>query len=367
MTKDTSLAPLTTLGVGGDADRLLKLSNETELIEALQDAETQNVRTYILGGGSNIVFDDGGFEGWVLRPEQCALRFDAHGEDVKVYAEAGLPWDALVHACVEQGLAGVEAMSGIPGHVGAAPIQNIGAYGQELSNSLTSVRAYDRANKKIVQLSNDACQFEYRSSIFKRHGAGAYVILSVELTLRLSTGELPLRYHDLHQYFDGDTAPSVKALRDAVLAIRRSKGMVYSPDDPDSHSVGSFFLNPVVDADQRQELQAKAAAKGWTLPSYPQADGRHKVSAAWLIERAGVQRGERLGSAGISSKHVLALMNPGRATSADIRALARHVQERVAQAWGISLTPEVRILSSTGLDPSFYPAPLERSCPPTLR
>lgn len=351
----TPLARFSTLGVGGPAQRFVRAPSEDALLATLAQAVQAGAAVFILGGGSNVVFHDEGFDGWVIQPSSTRLSFHEEGEDVFVRADAGVVWDTLVQQTVARGLAGIEAMSGIPGHVGAAPIQNIGAYGQELSHTLTQVRAYDRRAGDVITLRNEDCDFAYRDSRFKRAGADAYVILEVELRLRRPKGPLPLRYGDLRQHFGGETAPNVAQLRDAVLSIRAQKGMVYSPGDVDSHSVGSFFMNPVLDAAAAEQLKAKAQAAGLDgLPCYEQPDGRYKLSAAWLIERAGVSRGFRLGSAGISSKHVLALMNPGHATAADLRRLARHVQAAVWSQWGVWLTPEVRIMQRAGLDASFY-------------
>lgn len=351
------LSAWSTLGVGGPAQRLFQPRDEATLIELLERADREAARVLILGGGSNIVFDDAGFDGWVIQPALTSLAFEEQSpHTVHVYASAGLAWDSVVAAAVERELSGIEAMSGIPGTVGAAPIQNIGAYGQELSNTLLSVRTFDRYTQNIIEFSAKQCAFSYRNSLFKRRGDSRYVVLGVALALSRSDAPIPLRYKDLKAFFDDDHASTPAEVRRAVLAIRAKKGMVYDPNQRDSHSVGSFFMNPIVDAEVYRALASKAGALGHgQMPHYKQADGREKLSAAWLISRAGIERGLRLGSAGVSSRHVLAIMNPGEATAKDVRALARHIQSTVQDYWGVALQPEVRIMTATGLDPTFYP------------
>lgn len=361
------LSNYATLGVGGPAQALFEPADENALIDVLTRADETAARVLILGGGSNIVFDDAGFDGWVIRPTLTACAFIEQTSNtadrsknaprtVDVRAGAGLPWDTLVAAAVEQELSGIEAMSGIPGNVGAAPIQNIGAYGQELADTLLSVRTFDRETRNIVEFSSDQCAFSYRNSYFKRRGDSRYVMLSVDLRLTRCSAPIALRYKDLREYFDSEYAPTPSKVREAVLAIRAKKGMVYDPEVRDSHSVGSFFMNPVVDAKTFRALASKADAYGRAqMPHYAQEDGREKLSAAWLISHAGIERGMRWGSAGVSSRHVLAIMNPGEATAADVRALARHIQGRVMEHWGIALQPEARVMTPTGIDPSFYP------------
>lgn len=348
-----------TLGVGGPARAFYAPTSEEDLIALLERAEQQQQRVWIHGGGSNIVYHDDGWDGWVLHPALHHLRFSSPRPDrLTVRAGAGVVWDDLVRASTEHHAAGIEAMSGIPGHVGAAPIQNIGAYGQELSHTLTSVRTYDRENKKIVVFSNADCGFAYRTSRFKREGHQRHVLLDVTLELERRTGPIPLRYGDLRTYFQSDQAPDVQSVRQAVLEIRRRKGMVYDASMVDSHSVGSFFMNPVVDAATRSLLLSKAEAmQCGQMPQYPQDDGRWKLSAAWLISHAGVERGTEHGGARISSRHVLAIVNGGNATAAEVRALARHVQNQVHEVWGVWLVPEARIMTPTGVDDSWAHPP----------
>lgn len=350
------LAAYCTLGVGGPAKRFSSPTSSADLVYDLRTARDLEIPVTILGGGSNMVFHDEGFHGWVIRPNLQSLAFEERApDDIRVHADAGVSWDHLVKAATQKNLVGIEAMSGIPGNVGAAPIQNIGAYGQELSHILRSVRAYDRENDKIVILSSQDCAFGYRDSRFKRDSTHRYVIMGVELSLRKAVGEIPLGYKDLTAYFGAQNAPDVRAVRHAVREIRRRKGMVYDPSDVNSHSVGSFFMNPVVDDATRDMVFSKAEAMGYeSMPHYLQEDGRWKLSAAWLISRAGIERGYRLGGAQISPLHVLAIIHPGGGSSRDVRRLARHVQQRVQEVWGIRLIPEARIMTPTGLDTSFY-------------
>lgn len=341
--KDVLLAPLTTLGVGGPAKWFVATADENVAIEALTQARKNRIPTLILGGGSNIVVHDDGFDGLVLHMQNKTLEFTESNGVSYVRAGAGILWDDLVDACVERDLSGIEAMSGIPGQVGAACVQNIGAYGQEVGDTIVEVRVWDRYDQTFRAFTNSDCQFAYRNSIFKQQ-AGRYLI--TELTLALRPNVAPeLNYRDLIQYFQDREAPTVKTIRDAVRVIRTSKGMVYSPEDPDSHSVGSFFMNPIVAPEQVANVKRIAKAAGLpTPPTFPQHSGLFKLSAAWLIERAGVQRGQRLGNAAISTRHVLAITNPGGATSSHVRELAQYVADKVYDFWGVTLHPEATIL-----------------------
>ena len=342
--RDVLLAPLTTMGVGGRARYFVATPDESVAIEALHYARDAGLPTLILGGGSNVVIHDDGFDGLVLQLRNQDLSFTQEGETTLVRAGAGILWDHLVDACVARGLAGVEAMGGIPGQVGAACVQNIGAYGQEIGDSIRELRVWDRVDDVMRVFPKEACAFSYRDSIFKSGAPRRYLILEVTLALRPNpTPEL--RYRDLIQHFEGREAPDVAAIRDAVREIRASKGMVYSLDDPDSHSVGSFFMNPIVAPEQLANVKRLARlADLSTPPSFVQPNGDFKLSAAWLIERAGIQRGERLGNAAISTRHVLAITNPGGATAAEVRALADHVQRKVHSFWGVHLVPEATLL-----------------------
>jgi UDP-N-acetylmuramate dehydrogenase len=315
------LAELTTLRLGGPADRIVEARSEAELIGAVRDGAA-----LLLAGGSNVVIADAGVPGTVVRVLTRGVERD--GELLVV--QAGEEWDAFVARCVAEGLQGVECLSGIPGSVGATPIQNVGAYGQDVSETVEWVRVYDRAADEVRVLTAAQCGFTYRSSIFKHRDR--HVVLAVAFRLRESGVSGPLRYGELAREV-GDSAP-IAEVREAVLALRRGKGMVIDPADPDSVSAGSFFTNPIV--------PAEALPDG--APAWPEADGRVKTSAAWLIERAGFHRGYGEGRAGISTKHTLALVNRGGATAAELIGLAREIAAGVRAAFGIELVPEPTLI-----------------------
>ena len=337
--KNVPLAPLTTLGIGGAARFFVEAGSEDELLAGLEFAEQRRLPVFILGGGSNLLIADEGFPGLVIR---VALKGIVWGEQVT--AGAGEPWDEFVGQCVQRNLAGVECLSGIPGSVGGTPVQNVGAYGQEVSETITNVRALDRQSKRIVELSNADCRFGYRAGIFNSTEKERYVVLAVTYALR-PAGEPALRYPDLKNYFAGRSdQPTLSEVRQAVIAIRAQKGMVIQPNDSDCRSAGSFFKNPVLTAAAFAQLEAAAQAQGLLregerVPRFP-ADGQIKVPAAWLIERAGFQKGYAKGQAGISSKHTLAIINRGNATAREVLALVREIQQRTAAKFGVHLTPE---------------------------
>jgi UDP-N-acetylmuramate dehydrogenase len=325
-----SLAPLTTLGLGGPAGALVEAGTEGELVAAVRDATGPLL---VLAGGSNVVIADEGFPGTVVHVRTRGVKRD--GE--RLVVQAGEPWDPLVAACVAGGLQGFECLSGIPGSTGATPIQNVGAYGQEVSETVEWVRVLDRATGGVQELPAAACGFEYRRSVFKR--SERWVVLAVAFRLRASPVSGPLRYAELARALGvpvGGTAP-VAEVRAAVLALRRGKGMVIDPADPDSASAGSFFTNPILGADAFAALTARA---GERPPAWPEPDGRIKTSAAWLIERAGFPRGHGNGRVGISSKHTLALVNRGGATTAELVGLAWEIAGAVHERFGVRLTPE---------------------------
>jgi UDP-N-acetylmuramate dehydrogenase len=312
------LAELTTLRLGGPADSYVEVYEEAELTEHARDA------ALIIAGGSNVVIADAGVPGKVVR---IATR-GVERNGTRLTVAAGEDWDALVARCVENGLQGFECLSGIPGSVGATPIQNVGAYGQEVAETVKSVRVFDRATNTVHDMSADACGFVYRGSVFKYHDRR--VVLSVTFELRERAQSGPLRYAELARALDipiGGTAP-LADVREAVLRLRRRKGMVIDPQDPDSVSAGSFFTNPIL------------AAVPAGAPAWPEPDGRIKTSAAWLIEQAGFHKGYGNGRAGISTKHTLALVNRGGATTAELMALAHEIAAGVARRFGIALHPE---------------------------
>ena len=301
----------------------------------------------MLGGGSNLVVADSGWPGLVLRVAIGGITTqtaDAPGNAVLFSVGAGVNWDDFIAHAVVQNCAGVECLSGIPGSVGGTPVQNVGAYGQEVSDTIESVRALDLKEDRIVVLPNPACGFRYRTSIFNTAERGRYIILRVNY--RLKRGGAPsLKYADLQKHFaerlaEKKTPPSLAEVRAAVREIRRSKGMLLVPGDDDSRSAGSFFKNPVLSEAQFNDLAERAKSKGLEIPSYPALDAQHKVSAAWLVEHSGFSKGYGLGAAGISHKHALALINRGNAKASDIVGLKDEIQHGVQKAWGILLEPE---------------------------
>jgi len=343
--ENVPLAPLSTLGVGGPA-RFYARAGDRDAVEAgAAWAETRGLPLFVLGGGSNVVVADAGFPGLVLHvlPEGIEAR-NTNGA-VYVRAGAGVMWDDLVATAADNGWAGVECLSGIPGRVGATPIQNVGAYGQDVSETITSVETFDVAARKPVTLSNEECGFGYRSSRFKGPDRDRYIILAVEY--RLAPGGAPaMRYPDVQRHLaeNGMVAPSLAQVRQAVIQIRRRKSMVLDPADPNARSVGSFFMNPVVSTETCAAVQARAVAAGapgaGEMPRWPVPAGGVKLSAAWLIERAGFRRGHRKGQAAISDNHTLALVNRGGATASEIIGLAREIRDGVRAAFGVSLVPE---------------------------
>lgn len=331
---DAPLAPLTTLGLGGPARRLVTVEDEPSLLEVVRTADAAGEPLLVLGGGSNVVLPDAGFPGTVVRIAVTGRTESWEGEQVLLTAAAGEDWDALVARCGAEGLVGIEALSGIPGLVGASPIQNIGAYGQEVAQTVSAVRAYDRISHEVVTLSPAACEFAYRQSIFKRH-PGRWVVLGVTFALRPGELSAPVRYAELARALDlqvGDRTGLVD-VREAVLALRRSKGMVLDPADPDTRSVGSFFTNPLLSP-------AEAGRLPTTAPRWPVGDGRVKVSAAWLIEAGGFAKGAFDGPVGISRKHTLALVHRGGGTTDELLAVARTIRDGVRARFGIELLAE---------------------------
>ncbi len=330
--ENIQLAPFTTLGIGGAARFFVEAKSETELVEAIEFAEHRGLPVFILGGGSNVLISDEGFPGLVIR---VAIKGIEWGEQIT--AGAGEDWDGFVRQCVQRNLAGLECLSGIPGFVGGTPVQNVGAYGQDVSRVIAKVRAFDRRLKQIVELSNADCGFSYRTSIFNSTERNRYVVLAVSFALK-ANGEPVLLYPDLKNYFAGRTGqPTLAEVRQAVIEIRSRKGMVIVPDDPDCRSAGSFFKNPVLSAEAFAKLGAIANERP---PSFPAADGNVKVPAAWLIERAGFQRGYTKGRTGISSKHTLAIINRGNATAQEVLDLVAEIQTGVQIKFGVALLPE---------------------------
>ncbi|MFM2127670.1 MAG: hypothetical protein RIQ86_183 [Actinomycetota bacterium] len=324
----------TTLRVGGPANNFIKAADEAEIIAAIEAAGDNPI--LIIGSGSNVLISDTGFPGTVIQiaNNKVAAEVDAcSGATLNI--GAGENWDNLVSTTIQRGWAGLETLSGIPGTVGAAPIQNIGAYGHEVSEFVMRVRTYDRQAKALKTFTNQECQFSYRDSVFKKI-PGRYVVLEVQFNLRRGEMTEPITYAELAKELGievGQKADVIKT-REAVLKIRDRKGMLLNPNDPDTFSAGSFFTNPIV----AENLIPDGA------PKYPQGDGTFKTSAAWLIENSGISRGQKLNGAAISSKHVLAITNPGNAKAVDIAALAMQVKDAVRLKFGIDLVPEVNLV-----------------------
>lgn len=347
------LAPLTTLRLGGAARWFVDADSATEVVDALCWAREEGIAAVVLGGGSNVVVADGGVDSLVVRLAQRGVDRRRDGGAVLVAAAAGEPWDPLVRSTVEAGLAGLECLSGIPGSVGAAPIQNVGAYGQEVAEVLDEVRVLDRESLTEGALAAAECGFGYRDSRFRRHPE-RFVVLSV--TFRLWPGGVPtVRYPELARAVaEVGGEPTLGAVRETVLALRRSKSMVIEPADPNRRSVGSFFVNPVVPAAEGRRMAERAAAAGVVtdpseVPRFPVGarpgepvarEEELKLSAGWLIEAAGFRRGERRGAVGISSRHALALVHHGGGSTAELVALAREIRDRVRERFGITLRPE---------------------------
>lgn len=338
------LAPLTTLGLGGPARWLAEVGDEADLGEAMAWAATRRASLHVLGGGSNLVVADRGVDGLVLRVGLKGVRAERRVAEVLATVAAGEVWDAFVARCVEEGWQGVECLSGIPGTVGGTPIQNVGAYGEEVAETIRAVRVLDLADGSTRQLSPEECGFSYRSSAFRR-SAGRRVVLDVTFALRPG-GAPALGYAELDSALAlRGAAPSLADVREAVLELRRGKSMVVSPDDPASRSAGSFFVNPVVGPDEAERLVAAAVAAGLAatpgeVPAHPAPGGRVKLSAAWLIEKAGFPRGTRRGAVGVSSRHALALVHHGGGTAAELVALARDIRTAVRARFGVDLRPE---------------------------
>jgi len=350
--ENESLAPYTSLGIGGPARFLMVATTEDEIRGALDYAKARGCPVFILGGGSNVVVADAGFPGLVIKVEIPGIRQIEDSGSISV--GAGVEWDVFVQYCVDRNLAGIECLSGIPGKVGAAPIQNVGAYGEEVSDVIDGVRALERNSASIVQLGRTDCGFAYRSSIFNTTQRDRYIILSVDFALRRD-GRPRIRYPDLQRRFGGDAPePTIRQVREAVLQIRESKGMLSPGKDPDSKSAGSFFKNPILSAEAADHVEAEARRRGLlalqeSMPRFPAPDGKVKVPAAWIIERAGFHKGYIRGRAGISSKHALALINRGGADARDITGLMNQIQECVFAFFGIYLEPEPVFIGFGGL------------------
>lgn len=345
LTRDEPLSRHCSLELGGTARWFARVRTEAEVLAALEFADTHGHELLALGGGSNCVFADTGHAGLVLQLALSGMEFTPDGDRVHVRAAAGESWDALVARCCAEELQGLECLSGIPGTVGASPIQNIGAYGQEVAEVITSVRYIDRAQRRAHTISGAECEFAYRQSRFKGRDAGRCVVTSVTFTLRRNAPPT-LRYPALRDALTARNlaAPSLAQVRQTVLDVRRSKSMLLTPTDPNRRNCGSFFLNPIVTEAAFEALCARCSAAPPRFPAHP---GWVKVPAAWLIEQAGFARGQRRGAVGISTEHTLCLVAHTGATSRELVAWARHIRDQVEERLGIELTPEPQLI---GLD-----------------
>ncbi|HXG67365.1 MAG TPA: UDP-N-acetylmuramate dehydrogenase [Blastocatellia bacterium] len=339
MSENVPLAPFTTLGVGGPSRYFAEITDAPTLTAGVAWAKANSIPLFILGGGSNVVISDDGFAGLTLLLSIRGIQTRFEADKVIVTAGAGEEWDALVALCVENGWAGVECLSGIPGRVGATPIQNVGAYGQETADTLISVTAYDRLAGRNVELSFAECEFGYRASRFKFRDRERFIITSVTYQL-LRDGEPTIRYAELQNYLQEhkQSSPDLKDTREAVLAIRRRKAMVIDAEDMDSRSVGSFFVNPTITVGEFERVKQHASPQ--QAPFFPATDGKVKLSAAWLIEQSGFHRGYVRGNVGLSSKHALAIINRGGGTAREVIELAEEIKMGVQKTFGIVLMPE---------------------------
>jgi UDP-N-acetylmuramate dehydrogenase len=341
--ENVPLAPLTTLGVGGPARYFVAASTTDEVREAVAWSQQRVLPLFVLGGGSNLVVSDSGFPGLVLKIEIAGITESALDGRRIFDVGAGVDWDTFVACAVAADCAGIECLSGIPGTVGGTPVQNVGAYGQEVSETISSVRALEIASLTVREMGNCECGFAYRTSRFNTVDRGRYIILRVTFVLA-PHGAPNLDYADVKKFFAGGTAngstPSLEEVRAAVCQVRLSKSMLITEGDPDARSAGSFFKNPVLPRGEAERIIAWAKERGLSLTTYRAGDDRVKVPAAWLIEQSGLHKGVALGPVAISSKHTLALVNRGGATAADVIAMKELVQQRVRQTFGVELVPE---------------------------
>lgn len=335
---------MTTLGIGGPARYYAEVATTNALIDGVEWAKSHDVPLFVVGGGSNIVVADAGFSGLVLRINIHGVETRIDGGDVLLEAGAGEEWDPLVAQSVANNWSGFECLSGIPGRVGATPIQNVGAYGQDISETLAMAEALDLSTGQLVELSAADCEFGYRTSRFKTRDRDRFVITRASYRL-IAGGDAAVRYPELKRYLADCVVgtPTLSDVRQAVLSLRRRKAMVIDSSDIDSRSVGSFFVNPTVTAEQRERIDNLASrfmSGDETMPAFPGSDGMVKLSAAWLIERAGIERGYVHGNVGTSTKHALAIINRGGGTAREVVELKELIQKCVADKFGIDLTPE---------------------------
>jgi UDP-N-acetylmuramate dehydrogenase len=337
------LAPRTTLGLGGAARFFVEAESPADLVSALRWAGERALPIFVLGGGSNLVVGDDGFSGLVIHPTSSGQSWTETDARLTVDVQAGEPWDHVVVESTRRGVFGIECLSGIPGSTGAAPVQNIGAYGQEVADVIDCVRVLDRGSLEVLDIDSRACGFGYRDSLFKRE-PDRFIILCISMAFRRAA-RLVLRHAELASVLATQSKPSPAQVREAVLALRWNKSMVFDPSDENRHSAGSFFTNPIVDAGAAERIVTRALASGVVtapdqVPRFPRPDGRVKLAAGWLIERSGLGKGFRMGPVGISTRHALALVHHGGGTTADLLRLALHVRKVVLDQFDVVLTPE---------------------------
>jgi UDP-N-acetylmuramate dehydrogenase len=334
--KEIPLAPFTTFGIGGAARYFAEATTEEEVVEAVLWAKERGVPLLVLGGGSNLLVRDSGFAGLVVKIGVMGV--EACGGNL-FDVGAGEEWDRFVERMMHAGMAGVECLAGIPGSVGGTPVQNVGAYGQEVAETIESVRAFDRERLEWVELDRAACRFRYRESLFNTDEPGRYIVTRVRFRLR-PQGEPNLRYADLQRRFAGNEDVTLMEVAAAVREIRRSKGMLLVEGDADTRSAGSFFKNPIVGVERLGGIAAAAGVEESKVPHWPAGEGKMKVPAAWLLEQAGFVKGYGVGPAGISTRHTLALTNRGGATFADVERLQDEIVRGVLARFGIALQRE---------------------------
>ncbi|MBW2626078.1 MAG: UDP-N-acetylmuramate dehydrogenase [Deltaproteobacteria bacterium] len=340
--RDVPLAPLTTLVLGGSARCFVRAEDEATLVDALRWAADEGISSSILGGGSNLIVPDEGYDGLVIHMRIADIEFRNGGT---VDAGAGVPWETVVDGAVSRAWAGLECLSGIPGSTGATPIQNVGAYGQEVADAIAAVRVLRRDTLTFEELGPEDCTFGYRNSLFKRE-PDRFIVTAVRFALRPNAPGT-IRYGELHKSIGADA--TLADVRRAVLHLRRRKSMLIDPDDPNRRSAGSFFLNPIVGAAEAERVVEQAvgqhlAASPADVPRYPVGDGKVKLAAGWLIEKAGIEKGTRRGAIGVSTNHALALVHHGGGTTADLLAFADEIRVRVRDRFGVKLEREPRLL-----------------------
>jgi len=345
ITEHVPLSTYTTLRTGGPARYFALCASSQEILEALNFAKKNNLKVFVLGGGSNLLVSDAGFSGLVVKIASKKITYDSAGQ---VTVDAGVVWDDLVKDCCDQGLCGIEALSGIPGLVGAAPVQNIGAYGQEVSETITRVTAIHRQTLTTNVFSNKECEFGYRQSLFKLKDKDQWIITEVSFDLHTTKtpvakyDELKLALEQNTEWQRGDRKSKISTLRHEVLKIRSTKGMVLDAKDQDTRSVGSFFVNPIVSQSEKERIfaHARALACSRQPTAYPAGNSQWKLSAAWLIENSGIKKGQVHGHARVSTKHVLAITNPDDASTKEVLELAALISAAVWQQFGIELERE---------------------------